>query len=115
MEIGFINQGVKRANFHVLRETKAPAVLVEVGFLDNSTDNQLFDRKRKEIATALAGAILSQLGISYTGGSQTAPNDGQILYRVMAGSYAIRDNAQKQVARLKAAGFDATIMIYEKP
>ena len=32
----------------------------------------------------------------------------------MAGSYAVRGNAERQVKRLKAAGFDATIMIYEK-
>ncbi len=116
--VGFVNRGVKRINFHVLRETRSPAVLVEVGFLDNSQDNQLFDSKRKEIVIALAKAVLSQLGISYTTPpptSKTAPDSGQTLYRVMAGSYAIRDNAQKQVARLKAAGFDATIMIYEKP
>lgn len=116
--IGFTNRGVKRANFHVLRETNAPAVLVEVGFIDNSGDNRLFDSKRDEIIKALVKAILSQLGISYTApssGSQTAPSSGQILYRVMAGSYAVRGNAERQVQRLKAAGFDATIMIYEKP
>ena len=33
----------------------------------------------------------------------------------MAGSYAIRQNAEKQMERLKAAGFDAIIMTYEKP
>ena len=116
--VGFTSRGVKKANFHVLRETKAPAVLVEVGFIDNSGDNQLFDSKRDEIIKALVKAILSQLGISYTApssGSQTAPSSGQILYRVMAGSYAVRGNAERQVQRLKAAGFDATIMFYEKP
>ena len=80
--VGFTNRGVKKANFHVLRETKAPAVLVEVGFIDNSGDNQLFDSKRDEIIKALVKAILSQLGISYTApssGSQTAPSSGQIL------------------------------------
>jgi N-acetylmuramoyl-L-alanine amidase len=116
--VGFTNRGVKKGNFHVLRETKAPAVLVEVGFLDNTGDNQLFDSKRDEIIKALVKAILSQLGISYTApssGSQTAPSSGQILYRVMAGSYAVRENAERQVQRLKAAGFDATIMVYETP
>ena len=92
--------------------------MVEVGFLDNTGDNQLFDSKRDEIIKALVKAILSQLGISYTApssGSQTAPSSGQILYRVMAGSYAVRENAERQVQRLKAAGFDATIMVYETP
>ncbi len=40
--------------------------------------------------------------------------DKQTLYRVMAGSFSQRDNAQRQVDRLKAAGFDAAIMIFRK-
>ena len=118
VNIGFTNRGVKAANFHVLRETKAPAVLVEVGFIDNTGDNQLFDSKRDEIVAAIAGAILEQLGIKYLpplAPAPPAPNQqtGQVLYRVMAGSYAVRQNANKQVQKLKAAGFDATIMIFK--
>jgi len=63
--VGFGNRGVKEANFHVLRETKAPAVLIEIGFIDNSRDNALFDSQREEIVKAVAGAILSQLGLVY--------------------------------------------------
>ena len=63
--VGFSNRGVKRADFHVLRETKSPAILVEMGFLDNSSDNSLFDNKRVEIIKILAKAILNSLGIQY--------------------------------------------------
>lgn len=63
--VGFGNRGVKEANFHVLRETKAPAVLIEIGFIDNSQDNALFDSQREELVKAVAGAILSQLGLVY--------------------------------------------------
>jgi len=63
--VGFVNRGVKTANYQVLRETKAPAVLIEIGFIDNSQDNALFDAKRDEIVKAVAGAILSQLGLAY--------------------------------------------------
>jgi N-acetylmuramoyl-L-alanine amidase len=35
------NRGVKHGNFHVLRENKTmPATLVELGFIDNATDNE---------------------------------------------------------------------------
>ena len=112
--VGFTERGVKAANFHVLRETKAPAVLVEVGFIDNTGDNQLFDAKRDEIVAAITEAVLAQLGIKYSPPAQAPPNQqtSQALYRVMAGSYAVRENAEKQVQKLKAAGFDATIMIF---
>ncbi len=121
--VGFTNRGVKAANFHVLRETKSPAVLVEVGFIDNTEDNQLFDSKRDEIVAAITGAVLDQLGIKYMPPTQVPPltpeppalnqQTSQVLYRVMAGSYAVRENADKQKEKLKAAGFDATIMIFE--
>lgn len=113
--LGFVDRGVKAANFHVLRETKAPAVLVEIGFIDSTNDNNLFDSKRSEIVNALTKAILSQLGINYV---QAVVAKQEIskgtLYRVMAGSYAVRKNAENQVQMLKNAGFDATVMIFNK-
>ncbi|SCY24836.1 N-acetylmuramoyl-L-alanine amidase [Alkaliphilus peptidifermentans] len=112
--VGFINRGVKTASFHVLREIKAPAVLVEMGFIDNTKDNNLFDSKRKEIVMGITKAILAQLRISYKEDLATGKTDGQVLYRVMAGSYGVRDNAEKQVQRLKTAGFDATIMVFNR-
>lgn len=62
VEAGFIDRGVKQANFQVLRETKAPAVLVEVGFIDHSTDNWLFDSKLDKIIDAMVSAILGEVG-----------------------------------------------------
>ena len=111
--LGFVDRGVKAANFHVLRETKAPAVLVEIGFIDSTGDNNLFDSKRTDIIKALAKAILAQVGIDYVEPlTPTEPANGQTLYRVMAGSYKVRENAEKQVQKLKTAGFDACIIIY---
>lgn len=115
VDLGFIDRGVKEANYHVLRETKAPAVLIEMGFIDNSEDNNLFDEKRSEIINAIAKAILYELGIDYIEASaKTEEVNGQTLYRVMAGSYEIRENAENQVKKLIEAGFDATIMIFNK-
>lgn len=65
VNIGFINRGVKKANFHVLRETKAPAILIELGFIDNSKDNSVFDSKKSDIIKAISKAILDQLGVTY--------------------------------------------------
>ncbi len=114
VNIGFVNRGVKKANFHVLRETKAPAVLIELGFIDNSKDNSLFDTKKKEIIKAISKAILAQLGIVYKEESVSNSSDSETLYRVMAGSFSNRGNADAQVQKLKAAGFNATIMMFNK-
>ncbi|ACO84930.1 N-acetylmuramoyl-L-alanine amidase [Clostridium botulinum] len=119
VSIGFVNRGVKTANYHVLRETRCPAVLIEIGFIDSTNDNNLFDGKRNEIIIEIAKAILSQLGISYKENKSNEAiaqqkqqaTSGQTLYRVMAGSYTVRENAENQVQRLKVSGFDATIMV----
>ena len=111
VETGFKDRGVKKANFHVLRETKAPAILIEIGFIDNTKDNIIFDTKFDEIIAAMTKAILEQVGIQYET-SKPIVNE-KILYRVMAGSYANKDNAQRQVDKLKMAGFEAVIMPYK--
>lgn len=64
--LGFVDRKVKRENLHVVREVIGPSVLVEVGFLDNTADNQLYDAKWNEIVLAISGAILAQIGIAYS-------------------------------------------------
>jgi len=55
---GFRDRGVKTANYHVLRETHSPAVLLEVGFITNANDNNLFDKRFDELARRIAKAIV---------------------------------------------------------
>lgn len=58
--VGFTNLGVnERRNLVVLNRTEMPAVLVEVGFINTDTDNQLFDERFDEIARAIADGILA--------------------------------------------------------
>lgn len=58
VNVGFRDRGVKEANFYVLKNTRAPALLLEVGFIDNSSDNQLFDTQFDTIVDAIVNAIL---------------------------------------------------------
>ena len=58
-ELGFRNIGVKeRPGLVILRRTKAPALLIETGFLNTDRDNALFDEKFDAIAQAIANGIL---------------------------------------------------------
>lgn len=59
------NRGVKTANFAVLRQTKMPSTLLELGFISNSQDAQILRTKQNEMAEAVARGILSYLGIKY--------------------------------------------------
>ena len=60
--LGFINHGVnERTNLVVLNRTQMPALLIEAGFINNDSDNALFDNRFDELAQAIADGILDRL------------------------------------------------------
>ena len=109
VNVGFVDRKVKVSNFHVLRETKNPAVLIEVGFIDNSSDNKLFDSKFESIAQGIARGCLKQVGKELVVSNNTLDDD--TYFRVICGSYKDRSNAIKQQNKLKAAGFDSFLEV----
>ena len=60
--LGFVNHGVsERTNLVVLNRTQMPAVLVEAGFINNDSDNAIFDQRFDELAQAIADGILDSI------------------------------------------------------
>lgn len=111
-------RGVKRANFHVLRETVGSAVLVECAFMD-SRDIQAVDTeaKREAFGEAIAKGICKWLGVPYVPkqvASKPNQNSGDLYYRVVCGSFKDRKNAEERLAKLKAAGFDGFLDAFNK-
>src|SRR5699024_10685266 len=53
------NRGAKKANFHVLRETHVPAVLVEIGFVDHAAERKKLvnDAYQNKLSTAIVNGI----------------------------------------------------------
>lgn len=91
-----------------IRETKAPAVIVECAFVDTQ-DVELIDTEAERIAVgeAIARGILQTLGIAYK--PEKTPTEPRKLYRVQVGAYTEKANAEAQVERLARAGFEAII------
>ena len=57
--LGFVNHGVnERTN---LNRTQMPALLIEAAFINNDSDNALFDSRFNEMAQAIADGILDSL------------------------------------------------------
>ena len=73
---GAVNRGVRRDTFAVLRETAFPAILVELGFMDNPSDLQKInqDSYQTKLANALAQGIdnwYGAVGSKPTSGTST--------------------------------------------
>lgn len=88
-----------------IRQTTAPAVIVECAFIDNAKDIQVIDTAQEQavMGEAIARGILATLGIAYQ------PVKGK-LYRVQVGAFGVKANADAYLARLRAAGFEGFIV-----
>ena len=93
-----------------IRQTSAPAVIVECAFIDNKTDIAIIDTatEQKTMGVAIAKGILKTLGITYVEEKKTEPS-GKV-YRVQVGAYSVKANAEAMQKKLKSAGFDAVIV-----
>lgn len=113
---GWADRGMKRANFHVLRETRMSALLTENGFID-----------RKEDAAKLKDpAFLKKLGRLHAEGIAKAfglrkkskpapkpdskPSDG--IWVVQTGAFKDKDNAEERAKLIKEkTGLDSYIWL----
>ena len=102
-EVGYRELGVQeRPGLVVLRRTKMPALLLEIGFINSDTDNMLFDEHFDETAQAIAGAILGTLAENQT--------EGPTYYRVQVGAFRNRGNADRMLYQLQDQGYPAFLL-----
>ena len=64
------NRGIKygtikgeNTDYYVLNNTKMPSCLIELGFISNKKDNELFDKNIKNYAKAIANGIIENLKV----------------------------------------------------
>lgn len=102
-ELGFREIGVQeRPGLVVLRRTRMPALLIETGFINSDEDNRLYDERQKEIAQAIADAILGTLN------EETI--EEPLYYRVQVGAYRSRENADRMLYQLLDKGYPAFLL-----
>lgn len=111
--VGIRDRGQKKQNFHMLRETKCPAVLVENLFVTNEAEARLLRDKDFLISLGnkTAEGIATGLGLSYHVYKDTIKQEEEqpLLFKVQVGAYAVRKNAEAMEERLRDAGFPAFI------
>lgn len=110
---GFVDRGMKRANFHMLRESKCPSVLVENLFINQEKDiNFLRDPVTfRELYLATARGFAKGVGLLPKVIEDDVEDDEQ-YYRVQVGAYKFKKNAEVMAETLKSKGFDAYITKY---
>ena len=92
-----------------IRQTKAPAVIVECAFIDNATDIQIVNTEPKRVVMgeAIAKGILKTLGIAdsapMTTPAPTTKSIEEVAKEVIAGKYG---NGEARKIALKNAGYD---------
>ena len=116
---GMKDRGVKTANFHVLREARMPSILVECGFMTNKDDAKLLKTPfyQKACAESIAKAIVAEYklkkrAVASAPASPPKPKEPKTngIYKVQAGSFQRKQNADELAAALKKQGFQACIV-----
>ena len=70
-EVGTTNRGVNVENLYVIKNTDAPAILVELAFLSNQNDCSLLTTKQNEFAEGIVKGVCEHTGIAYKKGTTT--------------------------------------------
>ncbi|MGM0902629.1 MAG: N-acetylmuramoyl-L-alanine amidase [Bacillota bacterium] len=105
VETGLPDRGVKTADFHVLRETKMDAVLAECGFMTSQNDIKLLrsEEYRRTVAEAIVKAVADQFNLKRS--SNPHPPNTTGLYKVQAGAFQEKKNADDLGAKLRSDGY----------
>lgn len=92
--------------FAIIRDTDAPAVLCEGGFVDNKADAEYIKNAYKAIAKAYAEGVCKTLNITIPAEKPAEkPIENTVLYRVQVGAFKNKENAEAMMKRLKTAGY----------
>ena len=116
VKIGQNSRGAKtrkgsngRDYYGFIRQTKAPAVIVECAFIDNATDIRIINTEPKRVVMgeAIAKGILKTLGIAdsapVTTTTPVTKSIEEVAKEVIAGKYG---NGEARKIALKNAGYD---------
>lgn len=111
--LGLPNRGAKqRTDLRFLKGTAKPAILIEVCFVEATSNasayRKNFDKACRAIAEAIAGKTLPKAGTSAT---KTQPTGKK--YRVVTGVFNSREDAQKIANALKK-NYGTTVYIKEE-
>ena len=106
-------------HFYEVKNANAPVVYLEVAFHDNKEEAAWIIAHTQDIAEAVCKGICDHYGVTYTDTQAPEPEPPKvpeqpkepgILYRVQVGAFSKKANAERKLAAVKAAGFEAFVV-----
>lgn len=106
VKLGYKNRGIKNGDrLYVIKNTKAPAILIEVSFVDSKDDMNKYNAEK--ISNAIVKGLTGQVPSEST---PAKDNDkGNKMYKVQVGAFTDKNNAEAMVEKLKEKGFNSII------
>ena len=101
------SDGTQTANFYVLKYSNMPSTLLELGFMDSTTDVPIIltDLYAQKCARAIVKVVVARGGLK----KKATTTVDQALYKVQLGAFSNRKNAEALAAELKAKGYQVYI------
>jgi N-acetylmuramoyl-L-alanine amidase len=92
-------------------KAKAPAILIEVCFVDDKDDADLYTKTGYQaISKAIVEAVLDREIITEKKPVKTVNSVSKpTLYKVQVGAFGVKENAEKLTDELRAKGYTCTI------
>ena len=102
------------ASLYEVRVPAAPTAYIECEFHDNPTASKWIVENTGLIGEAIARGICDYFGVTFQEKEQPKPVEPEKpatdkLYRVQVGAFAVRENAERMLRRLRDAGFEGFI------
>ena len=100
------------ASLYEVRVPAAPTAYIECEFHDTVEGAKWIVETTVLIGETIARGLCDYFGVTFKEPEQPTPAKPvttDTLYRVQVGAFAVRENAEKMLARLKAAGFEGFI------
>ena len=102
------------ASLYEVRVPSAPTAYIECEFHDNPTASKWIVENTGLIGETIARGICDYFGVTFREPEQPKPVGPEKpstdkLYRVQVGAFAVRENAERMLRRLKDAGFEGFI------
>lgn len=105
--VGNRSSRVIKYPYYVVKNTKMPALLIENGFMDSSTDVPIIlsETHSQYTAQGILNFLVSELGLT-----KAVEPESDVLYRVQCGAFKNKAGAETLRDKLKADGYEAVVV-----